>query len=80
MKKEYDLSKLKERLNTHDPSAVKTAISLRLDGSLLAQLKEEGQRLGLPYQTLIQSILYQYINGELVSSKLLGDLKKSLSA
>ena len=49
-----------------DKSAAKVPISLRLDGSVLATLKDEAQRKGIPYQTLISSILFQYVSGEFV--------------
>ena len=45
MKKEYDLKKLKRRPGTPkaDPGAAKIAISIRLDGSVLAALKTEAE-------------------------------------
>lgn len=71
MKKEYDLSKLKKRPGKVkvDPEAAKTPISIRLDGSVLADLRTEAERLGIPYQTFIGSILYRYVNQDLVDRK-----------
>jgi predicted DNA binding CopG/RHH family protein len=71
MKKEYDLSKLKKRPGKvkSDPEAAKTPISIRLDGSVLAELRTEAERLGIPYQTFIGSILHRYANSELVDRK-----------
>jgi predicted DNA binding CopG/RHH family protein len=71
MKKEYDLSKMKKRPGKvkSDPEAAKTPISIRLDGSVLADLRSESERLGIPYQTFIGSILYRYANKELVDRK-----------
>jgi len=71
MKKEYDLSKLKKRPGKvkSDPDAAKTPISIRLDASVLAELRTESERLGIPYQTFIGSILHRYANGELVDRK-----------
>ena len=71
MKKEYDLSKLKKRPGKvkTDPEATKTPISIRLDGSVLSDIKTEAERMGLPYQTFIGSILYRYVNGELLDTK-----------
>lgn len=69
MKKEYDLSKLKKRPPgkvKSDPEAAKTPISIRLDGAILAELRTEAERLGIPYQTFIGSILHRYANSELV--------------
>lgn len=82
MKKEYELKNLKKRKTKIkvDKDAAKVPISLRVDGSILSELKDEAQRLGLPYQTFISSILYQYTNDELISRKtvkILKDLKVS---
>jgi predicted DNA binding CopG/RHH family protein len=71
MKKEYDLRKLKRRRETLkvDAESAKTAISIRLDGSVLALLKTEAARLGIPYQTFVGSLLHRYVTGELVDKK-----------
>jgi len=79
MKKEYDLTKLKKRPGKvkSDPEAAKTPISIRLDGSVLADLRSEAERLGIPYQTFIGSILHRYANQQLVDRKAI-DLEKLL--
>lgn len=79
MKKEYDLKKLRKREGAvkTDASASKVAISIRIDGSVLAQLRTEAERLGIPYQTFIGSLLHRYVSGELMDRKTL-DLAKSL--
>ena len=71
MRKEYDLKKLKKRRGTIkvDAQASKCPISIRLDGSVLAALKTEATRLGMPYQTLIGSLLHRYVNGDLMDAK-----------
>jgi predicted DNA binding CopG/RHH family protein len=71
MKKEYDLGNLKKRPRgvAVDPDAAKIPISIRLDGTVLADLRSEGERLGIPYQTLISSIFHRYTKGELVDPK-----------
>lgn len=71
MKKEYDLKKLKKRPGKPkvDKDATKIPVSLRLDGIVLAQIKTEAERLGIPYQTLISSILHRYVNADLVDLK-----------
>lgn len=71
MKKEYDLNKLKKRPGKvkSDPEAAKIPISIRLDGSVLADLRTEAERLGIPYQTFIGSILHRYTQQELVDRK-----------
>ena len=71
MKKEYDLRKLRKRPGKvkTDPDAAKTPISIRVDGVVLADLRSEAERLGIPYQTLISSVLHRYVHGELVDRK-----------
>jgi predicted DNA binding CopG/RHH family protein len=78
MRKEYDLERLKRRPGKvkADKSAAKIQVGLRLDGSDLARLKSEADRLGIPYQTLVGSILHQYLNDELIERKTLDILKK----
>jgi predicted DNA binding CopG/RHH family protein len=68
MKKEYDLKKLKKRMSKSkaNAGAAKIPISIRLDGSDLASLKTEAERLGIPYQTLVGSILHRYVRGEII--------------
>lgn len=71
MKDNYDLSKLKKRPGKVkvDPEASKTMISIRLDGNDLSDIKKESRRLGIPYQTLISSVLHRFVTGELVDKK-----------
>jgi predicted DNA binding CopG/RHH family protein len=71
MKKEYDLRKLKRRPEALkiDASAAKVPISIRIDGSVLAALKTEAERQGIPYQTFIGSLLHRYVHGELLDKK-----------
>jgi len=78
MKKEYNLKKLKRRPGEVkvDESAAKIPISIRLDGSVLATLKSEAKRLGIPYQTLLGSILHRYAEGSLIDQKVLETARK----
>lgn len=71
MKREYSLDKLRKRPGKVKvySDAAKTPISIRLDGTVLADLRSEADRLGMPYQTLISSILHRYVRGELVDPK-----------
>ena len=71
MKKEYDLRKLKKRPGRIKASreAAKTPISIRLDGSVLAELRTEAERLGMPYQSFIGTVLHRFVNGDLVDLK-----------
>ena len=78
MKKECDLKKLKPRPGQVkvDKDAAKVPISIRLDGGVLADLKSEAERLGLPYQTHVGSVLQQYVVGELIQRKTVEPLKR----
>ena len=71
MKKSYDLKELKKRPGKVkvDPESVRIMISLKIDANNLADIKNEAERLGMPYQTLINSILHRYTSGELVDRR-----------
>ena len=70
MKKEYDLKKMKIRsIGRHDPEVAKTPISIRMDTVVLIKLREAAYRAGVPYQTFISSVLFQYVSGELIEKK-----------
>lgn len=65
MKKEYDLSKLKERKrNPANAKEAKVKISktIRMDGDLVAWLVSESERTGIPYQTLLNAKLREAMN------------------
>ena len=71
MKKEYDLKSMRRRpgpAKTYTEAA-KVAISLRLDALVLGELKNEADRLGMPYQTLINSVLHRFTTGEFVEKR-----------
>jgi predicted DNA binding CopG/RHH family protein len=71
MKKNYNLKELKKRPGKVkvDPEALRVMISLKIEANNLADLKTEAERLGMPYQTLINSILHRYVSGELVDKR-----------
>ncbi|MDH4467647.1 MAG: hypothetical protein QE271_06270 [Bacteriovoracaceae bacterium] len=82
MKKEYDFKKLKKRPGRVkvDTEASKTPISIRLNNTDLSLIRSEAERLGLPYQTLVGSILHRYANGELIDKSMVALIKKLKSA
>jgi predicted DNA binding CopG/RHH family protein len=41
-------------------------VSIRISDALLEQLKQRSQEEGLPYQTLITSVLHKYVSNRLV--------------
>ena len=71
MKKNYDLKPLKKKPGKTkiDTEAIRIMISLKIDANNLAEVKNEAERLGMPYQTLLNSIIHRYINGELIDKK-----------
>lgn len=80
MKNEYDLKSMKQRPKREaDPEALKLSVHLRLDAIIVSDIKEKAERMGLPYQTLINSVLKQYLNGEFVSKETISIFKEILS-
>ena len=75
MKKNYDLKNLEKKSGKIkvDKEASRIMISLKMDANNLADVKTEAERLGMPYQTLLNSIIHRYIHGELIDKK---DLKR----
>ena len=54
MRKEYSLKTLRKRsgpLKT-DGNAIKIPVNLRINASVLSDIKTEAERQGVPYQTL----------------------------
>ena len=45
------------------------SITLRLEKQDLKSLKDKAKQEGLPYQTLISSILHKYVTGQLVDEQ-----------
>ncbi len=78
MKKEYDFSKAKKRSDRVkvDSNAAKVPTSIRLDGSVLAWFKSEAERQGVPYQTLISSVLHRYAGSALIDKSEVERLNK----
>ena len=50
-------------------SVAKKAISLRLSPSDLEGIKSKALIEGIPYQTLISSVIHKYVNGTLVERR-----------
>lgn len=67
---ELDLSKFK-RVDPKrvDSDAAKIPVSLRMDAADLVAVRDEADRLGIPYQTLIGSIVHRYMTGQLLDKK-----------
>lgn len=52
-----------------DPEAGRIAISIKVDACDLGDIRIEAERRGIPYQTLINSILHMFVTGELVDRR-----------
>jgi uncharacterized protein (DUF4415 family) len=60
MRKEYDFKKLKPKpRNPSLTKGLKVAIHVRLDTDVVAWLREESEKAGLPYQTYLNFRLRQ---------------------
>jgi predicted DNA binding CopG/RHH family protein len=77
MKKNYNLKSLKKKPGKVkvDPEATRVMISLKVDAHDLVDLKNEAERMGMPYQTFINSVLHRFISGELIDKRELGLIK-----
>jgi hypothetical protein len=51
---------------TLETKAPSTRITVRLSQGDLATLRAKAQEQGLPYQTLLKSVVHQYLTGQLV--------------
>ena len=82
---EANISKLKpvsikkaEKINSILANARKSrSISLRISNFDLEKLKEKADKIGIPYQTLINSVLHKYITNQLLEED---EMIKSLSS
>lgn len=69
MRKEYDLKKFKRVHPSKVDPDPKVMISLRMDPHDISLLRDEADRLGIPYQTLIGSIIHRFVTGEFIDKK-----------
>lgn len=65
---------LKEEINKHQEIARNTLrkdkrINIRLSSQDLEALKTNAVEIGIPYQTLVSSVLHQYTTGRLIPLK-----------
>jgi uncharacterized protein (DUF4415 family) len=64
MKKEYDFSKAKLHKGPIAKKANKIQKTFRLDEDVFEWLVHEGESKGIPYQTLMNALLKQAMQGE----------------
>ena len=66
MKDEYDLKSMKQRPKREaDPDAVMVPINLKIHANDVCAIRDEADRLGVPYLKLIESVLHQYASDTL---------------
>jgi uncharacterized protein (DUF4415 family) len=64
MKKEFNFKKAKKVGSKFKDADIKVAITTRIDPDVVIWLREESEKRGIPYQTLINSLLKQAMNAE----------------
>lgn len=62
MKKEFNFKGAKRVGDRFKGKEVKVSVTARLDPHVVAWLKKESERKGMPYQTLMNSILTESMN------------------
>ena len=62
MKEHYDFSKMKGKRNPY-LKYLKQPVTMRLDCDSVDYFKSLSEETGIPYQTLIGSILHKYASG-----------------
>ena len=60
---------MKERPAKVDTEADRIQISIKMDANDLGALKTEAARMGLPYQTLLNSVIHRFVQGEFIDRK-----------
>jgi predicted DNA binding CopG/RHH family protein len=66
-KDDGDLESVREELRiTAKNTFRKKPVTLRMTNVMIGQLKQKAEEEGLPYQTLMNSVLYKYLAGKFV--------------
>src|SRR4051812_35837413 len=68
MKKEFNFKGAKRGARITADTA-KISVTARLDSDVVSWLRQEATRLGLPYQTLMNSLLKQSMNGSALTEQ-----------
>ncbi len=67
--KKVSSRKLKKIEDIIEKTNEKKNISLRLNSQDLEQIKLKAEREGIPYQTLISSVLHKFVSDQLIDQK-----------
>ncbi len=70
----HSVHNLEEQIREHKQIAANTLkkdtrINIRLSSRDVEKLKTNAAELGMPYQTLVASVLHQYVDGRLISAQ-----------
>jgi predicted DNA binding CopG/RHH family protein len=68
----------KEHVRRASPMVKSERVNIRIRRDELARLKERAEQVGLPYQSLIASVLHRYLNGSLVEVDNIKTIVKAL--
>ncbi len=66
-KKEFNFKQAKRVQDRFKNTEVKVSVTARLDPDIVHWLRKESDRKGLPYQTLMNSILKEVMSGSLAT-------------
>ena len=68
MRKHYDFDKMKGQKNPY-AKRLKKQVSIRLDATTVDYFQSLADETGIPYQTLIASVLHKFVEGQLSERK-----------
>ena len=76
-----NLEEEKERYQNYASNTLKKdkRVNIRMSERDLKELQKKALEEGIPYQTLISSLLHKYINGRLIDVDVIKQLKKHIS-
>jgi len=71
MKKEFNFKKAKKVADRFKNTDIKVTVTSRLDPDVVYWLRKESEQKGVPYQTIMNSILKQAMAGSLTNGETL---------
>ncbi len=57
-----------------------TSMTIRINSTDLLSLKEKAEKEGMPYQTLVTSVLHKFVTGSFVDAQEAAKIKKLIAA
>ncbi len=76
-----NLEEEKKRFKKYASNTLKKdkRVNIRISERDLKELQKKAVEEGIPYQTLISSLLHKYVNGRLIDVKLIEQIRKARS-